>query len=186
MRLTLLSQILFSSEQKAQLAFTNLIKKGHLNLYCLKSRAENTAATSWRSTSFKWNLPNTSTTGEGTQSGMLYANLMSNIIYTYLYFSPMPLAVLSWGKNSLSMLQYQNTTLSSTVRSFLRYNVQSFKENKPKGTFNREYFFQTSLWTLFINYKRKHVKFPQGLFLDHRSLIIYLRTFFPLISWWIP
>lgn len=84
------------------------------------------------------------------------------------------------GWKSLSTCQYQNIPSSSTVHSVLGYSMQSFTENKPKGTFAREYCFQTSLWRLFINYKHKHVKFPQGLLLDHPSLDTYLWTFFPL------
>lgn len=122
MRLILLSQILFSSEQKVQLAFTNLKKKKKKSRGTSKSLLPQNQGREHRSYIleiyiFQMELAQNINNIEGTESGTLYANLMSNIVYSYLYFSPMPPAVLSWGENLLSMLQYQNITLSSTVRS---------------------------------------------------------------------
>lgn len=53
--------------------------------------------------------------------------------YTQLYFSPVLLVGLSWGKKSLSALHYQNVRSSSTVHSVPAYNVQSSKRKSQKG-----------------------------------------------------
>lgn len=83
---------------------------------------------------------------------------------------------LDWlrGKKSLSTLQYQNIPSSFTVHAAPGYNLQSFKEHKPKDASVMQYGFQTSLGRLFINYEHKHAEFPRGLLPDDLSLGIYL------------
>lgn len=84
----------------------------------------------------------------------------------------MPLAGWSWAK-----VTAHPSVPEHTFPFHSSFCLQSFKENEPKGTFFREYCFQTSLERLFINYKRKHVTFPCGLLLDHPSLDVQLLNF---------
>lgn len=105
---------------------------------------------------------------------------MSNIIELSLFFTYATSCIILGGKFTVhTSVSEHNLVLHSM---FLRYNVQGFKENKPKETFAREYCFQ---WSIFINYKHKHVKFLQGLLLDqtfHYLPLNFLSSYFLLNS----
>lgn len=82
-------------------------------------------------------------TGEGTDSRLLYANPMSNIIWLPPFFTYATSCIILGVKCTVCASVSERNSVFHSM--FLDYNVQSFKENKPKGTFAREYCFQTSL-----------------------------------------
>lgn len=86
----------FLSEQKIELAFTNLTKKGHLNLCLLITRAQHIEATSWKTVILNGAWPKRQQQ-ETAHSWECSVQISFPVSYTQPCFSPMPPAALSWG-----------------------------------------------------------------------------------------